>query len=132
MTFFIVGMPLKVSAGLQLFSRDVLGRFRLVSIREEVIFLDGRSSVSMHESDVEFRWLLWAGVKVEFFGDRVLEFFGANCKRELLDGWIGVFLFVRKEDGLFGVGMVKTLGGLNSGSEGSAHFGGGFLVLVHE
>jgi hypothetical protein len=71
MTFFIVGMPLKVSAGLQLFSRDVLGRFRLVSIRE-VIFLDGRAGVGMHEGDVEFRWLLRTGVEVEFFGDRVL------------------------------------------------------------
>jgi hypothetical protein len=72
MTFFIVGMPLKVSTGLQLFSRDVFSRFLLVSIREEVIFLDGRTGVGMHEGDVEFRWLLGAGVKVEFFGDRVL------------------------------------------------------------
>jgi hypothetical protein len=123
MNFFIVGMPLKVSTGLQLFSRDVFSRFLLVSIREEVIFLDRRAGVGMHEGDINFGWFLRAGVEVEFFGDRVLEFFGANCKRGLLDGWTGV---------LFGVGMVETLGGLDSGSEGSAHFGSGFLVLVHE
>ncbi len=86
----------------------------------------------MHEGDVDFMWFLWALVEVEFFGDWVLEFLGTNCKGRLLDGWVGVMLFIGKEERLFGIGVVETLSGLDSGSEGSAHFGGGFLVLVHE